>query len=235
MAESKSDIPARTCCFPHDPTTGAPLLGVSDLTPHPNPRLLPELLPLRKGQKLHEDIAQAHPYAFNMGSSRVLPLKDYKEAAEALMDRNMPDVLHDHQDKVVFIPDAHLPKEPRVVDMARFESRKRKCDEMAEREGQAVLDQLCMKPGPPKEIQHAKGDLVEKELYEELKKFYRDVADKEVVVYHGPEIRKPGESRALYQESDFVIINKNTRSIYDIESKSTLAGIVGRRSSKHRN
>merc|ERR1712004_739636 len=100
---------------------------------------------------------------------------------------------------------------------------------MAEIEGQAVLDQLGMKPGPPKEIQHAKGDLVEKELYEELKDFYRDAPDKETVVYHGPEIRKPGQSRALYQESDFVIINKNTKSIYNIESKSTLTGIVGKR------
>ena len=145
------------------------------------------------------------------------------------MERNMPDVLHDHQDKVVFIPDAHLPKEPRVVDMAKFVSRKRKLDEMAEIEGQAVLDQLGMEPGPPKEIKHAKGDLVEKELYEELKDFYRDAPDKETVVYHGPEIRKPGQSRALYQESDFVIINKNTKSIYDIESKSSLTGIVGKR------
>ena len=136
MAESDSDNPAPTCCFPHDPISGAPLLGVSVLTPHPNPRPMTELLPLRKGQKLHEDIAQAHPYAFNMGSSRVIPLQDYKEAAEILMARNMPEVLLDQQDKVVFIPDAHLPKEPRVVDMAKFESRKRKFDKMAEIEGQ---------------------------------------------------------------------------------------------------
>ena len=228
MAESESDNVAPTCCFPHDPTSGAPLLGVSNLTPHPNPRPMTELLPLRKGQ-LHEDIAQAHPYAFNMGGSRVIPLQDYKEAAEILMERNMPKVLHGHQDKVLFIPDAHLPKEPRVVDIVRFVSRKRKLDEMAEIEGHLVLDQLDMKPGPAKEIQHAKGDLVEKELYKDLKKFYKKATDKETVVYHGPEIRKPGESRALYQESDFVIINKNTKSIYDIESKSTLTGIVAKR------
>ena len=131
MAESQSDNPAPTCCFPHDPTSRAPLLGVSVLTPHPNPRPLLELLPLKKDQKLHEDIARTHPYAFNLGSSRVIPLEDYKEAAEILMERNMPEVVHDHQDKVVFIPEAHLPEEPRVVDMARFESRKRKLDKMA--------------------------------------------------------------------------------------------------------
>ena len=85
MAESQSDNSAPTCCFPHDLNSGAPLLGLSYLTPHPNPRPMTELLPLRKGQKLHEDIAQAHPYAFNMGSSRVIPLQDYKEAADLLI------------------------------------------------------------------------------------------------------------------------------------------------------
>ena len=65
-------------------------------------------------------------------------MEDYKEAAEILMERNMPEVLHDHQDKVVFIPEAHLPEEPRVIDMARFESRKRKFEEMAEIEGRSV-------------------------------------------------------------------------------------------------
>merc|ERR1712012_670332 len=144
----------------------------------------------------------------------------------------MPDVLNDRQASVVFIPDTHLPKEPRVVDLARFELRKRMLDEMANETGQAVLDEIRMKPGPPKEIQHAKGDLVEKELFKELKKFYSTASDQEVVVYHGPEIRKPGESKAFYQESDFVIVNKNSKSIYDIECKTTLTGIVGEKAIK---
>ena len=87
-----------------------------------------------------------------------------------------------------------------------------------------------MNPGP-KEIHHAKGDHTEKELFQELKKFYSSTSDQEVVVYHGPEIRKPGESKAFYQESDFVIVNKNSKSIYDIECKTTLSGIVGKRRS----
>ena len=105
---------------------------------------------MRKGEKLHEDIAQAHPYAFNMGSSRIIPLQDYKKAAEILMERNMPEVLHSQQDKVVFIPEAHLPKEPKVVDVPKFVSTKRKWIEMAEIEGPVVLDQLGMNPGPQK-------------------------------------------------------------------------------------
>ena len=89
MAESEDNQSAPRCCFPHDPTSGAPLLGVSVLTPHPDRRPLHELLPLRKDQQLHEEIARTHPYAFNLGGSRAIPLQDYKEAAEVLMKRNM--------------------------------------------------------------------------------------------------------------------------------------------------
>ena len=199
------------------------MLGLSVLTPLPNPRPLPELLPLKNDHKLHEEMAKSHLYAFNMGATRVIPLQDYKDAGEALMERNMPEVLHDKQTEVVFLPDTHLPKEPRVVDIQRFESRKKKLDEMAQLEGPAVLQQLDMKPGPAKEVPHAKGDLAEKKLSEELKRFYASASDKEVVVYQGPEIRVPGKSKASYQENDFVIVNKKTKTIYNIESKSKLA------------
>ena len=54
------------------------------------------------------------------------------------------------------MPEAHLPSRPRVVDVPRFESRKRKIDEMAQVEGPAMLEQLGMKPGTPEEVPHAK-------------------------------------------------------------------------------
>ena len=168
-------------------------------------------------------MAKAHPYAFNMGASKVIPLEDYKKAGKTLMERNMPEVLHDKQTEVVYMPHCHLPEEPRVVDISRFESRKRKLDEMAQVEGPAVLEQLGMKAGPAKEVPHAKGDLAEKELREELKKFYDSASDKEVVVYNGPWIRVPGESISSYQEKDCVIVNKNTKTVYNIESKAKLA------------
>ena len=78
---------ASNCCLNHDPTTGAPLLGLSLLTSSPNPRPLPELLPFKKGEKLHEEMSKAHGYAFNMGGSNVLQLEDYKEAGKILMER----------------------------------------------------------------------------------------------------------------------------------------------------
>ena len=93
------------------------MLGVSVLTPSLNPRPLTELLPFSKGEKLQDEIVKAHPYAFNMGSSRIL--QDYKEAAKVLMERNMPEVLHDRQTEVVFVPECHLPKEP-SAKLGRF-------------------------------------------------------------------------------------------------------------------
>ena len=50
-------------------------------------------------------MAKGHGYGFNMGHGKIIPFKDYKEAAEALMERNFPEILHDRQTKVVFILD----------------------------------------------------------------------------------------------------------------------------------
>ena len=96
------------------------MLGPSLLTPSPNPRPLPDLLPFKKGEKLHDEMAKAHPYAFYMGATRVI--QDYKEAGEVLMERNFPDVLYNRQTEAVYIPDAHLPTRPIAVDIQSFES-----------------------------------------------------------------------------------------------------------------
>ena len=79
------------------------MLGPSLLTPSPNPRPLPDLLPFKKGKKLHNEMAEAHPYAFDMGGSNVLPPQDYKEAGKVLMERNLPEVLHNRQTEAVYI------------------------------------------------------------------------------------------------------------------------------------
>ena len=51
--------------------------------------------------ELQEQMAKGHPYAFNMGHGKMIPFKDYNEAGEALMERNMPEVLHNSQTKAV--------------------------------------------------------------------------------------------------------------------------------------
>ena len=125
--------PSKGCSLPHDPLTQLPQLGVSNLIPSLNPRTLPELLGFKDEDdpEFPKQIAQVYPYAFNMGGSKVLPLKDYKEAGRLLMERNMPDLLRDEQTEVIFVPETHLPTMPRVVDPERFETRKRPFDEMA--------------------------------------------------------------------------------------------------------
>ena len=39
----------------------------------------------------------------------------------------------------------------------------------------------------------------------------------------------PGKSKALYKESDFVIVNKNTKTVHNIECKAIMTGIVGKK------
>ena len=93
---------AHSCPFPHDIATKRPQLGVSLLAPSPNLRPLLHLLGATD-QELQKEMARGHPYQFNLGHGR--SFKDYKEAANALMERNMPDVVNDRQTTVVFIPD----------------------------------------------------------------------------------------------------------------------------------
>ena len=118
-------------------------------------------------QELQEQMAKGHSYAFNMGNNNIIPFQDFQEAAKVLMERNMPDILHNTQTEAVFMPETHLPNMPRVVDEQRYQARKRKLDE-------PELQFLRMRAGT-EDLQVATGDLAEKELSEELHKFYRPV------------------------------------------------------------
>ena len=134
-----------------------------------------------KDHELRDQLAKDHPYAFkfNMGLGKVL--ESYKEAVNALMERNMPDVLHDKQTKVIFLPETHLPKKPRVVDPKRFVERRKKLQDIPSPKPEA-LAKLLKRPGDSqaKDQDIIKGDLTEKELMEELKKFFVAADDQEV-------------------------------------------------------
>ena len=144
MAERKK------CPFPHDSIDGSPNLRVSLLIPSPTPRPLLDLLGVND-QELQEQMAKGHPYEFNMGGGKVF--KDYKEAVTAMMERNMPDILHDKQTEVVFMPEAHLPKVPRLVNLRAYEAKKRSLSD-------EDLAFLGMKRGT-EEITNALGDIAE--------------------------------------------------------------------------
>ena len=59
-------------------------IGIHALTPSSSPLPLPSLLGLSDLQ-LQEQMAKGHSYGFNMGHGKIIPFKDYKKAAEALM------------------------------------------------------------------------------------------------------------------------------------------------------
>ena len=110
-----------------------------------------------------------------MGNNNNIRVQDFQEAAKVLMERNMPNVLHNTQTEAVFMPETHLPKIPRVVDKDLYAQRKANLS-------QSDLHFLDMKSGPG-DLKVATGDLAEKELFEELKKFYKN---KKVVVFGVP-------------------------------------------------
>ena len=141
----------------------------------------------------------------------------------------MPDVLHDKQTKVIFLPETHLPKKPRVVDLKRFLERRKKLHELPSPKPEA-LAKLLKRPADcqAKDQDIIKGDITEKELMEELKKFFVAADDQEVVVFFGPELKIPGKEGKT--EHDVIVVHKSTRTIYVIEAKTSLSAESGAKS-----
>ena len=140
-------------------------------------------------------MVKSHSYAFNMGNNNVIPLHDIQEVQEVLMERDMPEVLHNRQMEAVIFPETHLPNMPRVIDEQQYKARK-------EQLGAAQLQFLGMKQGT-EDSQVARGDLGEKVLFQELKKFYKN---KKVVVFLGPKLRLPGKGKGSHQELSLIHI-----------------------------
>ena len=161
---------------------------------------------------------QWHPYAFNMGHGKTIPFKDYQEAAQVLMERNMTEVLNDSQTKATVLPETHVPKMPRIVDAEEYEEKKKN---LADEE----LDFLEMRKGR-EDITNAAGDFIEKELSDALKKYYEK---SKVVILQGPTLRK---GKGKMQENDFVIVDYERKVIICIESKATLNGTTGQKAVK---
>ena len=88
-----------------------------------------------------------------MGHGKTIPLNDYKEVGEILMEREMPDILHDRQTKALFIPDSTLPRMPHIVDLEEFEKKKKNLTD-------AELDFFEMKRGK-EDINNKIGDIIE--------------------------------------------------------------------------
>ena len=130
----------KPCC----PVAG---VGVHLLTPPPTPRPLLDLLGLTDKQ-LQDVMVNNHPNGFIMGHNRSIPFNNYKEAAKVLMERTLPQISEGRQTEAVFMPETHLPTAPRVVDIQKYEERKKDLDVVA-RGNPKALEELDMKPGPP--------------------------------------------------------------------------------------
>ena len=216
--EKVKDGKARSYCCPlWDQSTGQPSFGVSILSPFtPSLASSSSLSPILQlfglsDREMQDQITKKYSYAFNMGNNNNISFQNYKEAAEVLMQRNMPDVLHNRQTKAVFQPDTHLPDLPRALDEERYKARKEDFDETN------LLYFGMKKEGG--DLDTVRGNLIEEELFQELKQFYKD---KKVVVFWGPKLRLPGKAKGSHQEFDFVIVDLDLKAVIGIESKASL-------------
>ena len=76
-------------------------------------------------------MAKGHSYAFNMGNNNIIHFQNFQEAGKVLMKRNMPKVLNNTQTEAEFMPEAHLPDMPRIVDEQEYQAKKMRLDESA--------------------------------------------------------------------------------------------------------
>ena len=86
-----------------------------------------------------KEVPHVKRFKFNMGGGEVS--KDYNEAADVLLERNNPDIFHDKQTEVIFMPPVYLPKKPRMVARKRFYTRKQRLKENG-RENPKILEGL---------------------------------------------------------------------------------------------
>ena len=128
-------------------------------------------------------MAEGHPYGFMLGQGRNTAFKDYHDAAKLLMERNMADIAEDRQTKEIFIPETHLPKMPRIVDLHQYKTSKA-----------TLTDEKLVLSGLKKgseDIANVTGDFVEKELSDALKEFYnKPSADKKSCYPSGSNIEE---------------------------------------------
>ena len=109
-------------------------------------------------------MSKDHPYVFNMGGGASIPYQNYQEAVKMLMERNMPDVLHNKQTEVVFLPQSYLPKVPRVVDLQAYETKTKSLSVK-------LLGFLGMKKGR-EDAANALDNIAERDIAEKLQNFF---------------------------------------------------------------
>ena len=133
------------------------------------------------------------------------------ELVDLLLKRDYPQIVvfdgsRDGMVGPIFIPESFIPKQPRVVDPVISQQIKEQFPEDTN---------LCG------EIDHAKSDIIEREVYDLLKKYFP--TNEDVVIIHGLDLVKLGCKKGLdVQEIDFLVLNYTHRYILNLEVKTTL-------------
>ena len=127
-------------------------------------------------------------------------MSDVYEAAEFLLKRDYPRIAeitesHAGQPGQTFVPQSWLSKVPTVVSTKDFPEKQKDVEKHAEKhvKSLAVEKEKEKKKETEKFIKieddrNLQGELPEKELYDELREYFRKRESEEVVVLHGSEL-----------------------------------------------
>ena len=141
------------------------------------------------------------------------------KCVDLLLERDYPEIVifdgsRDNAVGPIFIPEGYLPKKPKVVDL-----------EMAD----DIMEQFPNDKKLIGDIRQTKGDMLERQVYNALKKHFSTRLNEDVLVIQGLELVKlGGVSGGDKQEVDFLIVNFTHQYILNIEVKKWHGQIQGK-------
>ena len=159
--------------------------------------------------------------SYNVGGNK--KVWDANEAAELLLKRDYPGIAeitesYAGQSVQIFVPQSWLSKVPTVVNTEDFATKQEDFKSLPV----DVEKKKFIKLEVDRKL---RGDQPEKDLYEELKKFFSGKSE-DVVVLHGSELleldleKRKKKDKA---EKDYLIINKTHQYVMNIEVKATIS------------
>ena len=211
---------AQSICLFHAKPDDFKVLGIRKLEDKSGNGELTELLAGNSFEPLNEEqmkkrLQKNFPYIFNLGGGSCYD--NYKQAVDALVKRDLPDIYNDEQSNVIFVPEEFVPSAPRAVcSVEEF-------DKNVEQLSEDKLVALRIN-GAGQMRQNIVGDQTERELFYKLKEYFKASTEKEIVVLAGAKFQTPGKKQNQIEEHDVICIYKNLKLMIGIESKFALYG-----------
>ena len=148
--------------------------------------------------------------------------KNIEEAVEAVWERDFKD-----KGNQVFVPhekiSSHFLLGEAENNEEEFENRIRLMEESL------IASEVAKKERDKKitkirgQSNAAQGELFEQGLYDQLKEYYKQRPDQQVVVIHNYHLAKKNlTTNDTHAEKDFIIVNRNLRYIMNIEAKKSM-------------